>query len=405
MSQPRDYGPRDQGPRDRGPRDPATTDHATKDRATKDRATTDHASGRGAGLSCDGPCPRVRSPMTDRVGGARGNGRPLTVGLSHCARRANLSFAFCRAGPGWILSARALRRRRFASFRRRLRRGVQLSAGLCLQRPWRLRSRGRRRYGLGDRWRRGHGADFVPHEDALDVGPTEADAGPGATDAGEEGCGPEATAIDGFDDPAGIPLDTAGDFFIDQRSLGGFPRQARTRIPAQLSRGRLRTLIPGIASWALLAVGRDLVEMRLELVALEGALRGTDVDGTLAAAVTVDSIAGALNPLCEMPSPRCPAPFSEQSTLLDLFGLVGGPDIDLDGGGLECLYDTNGDGLIETCCPETGNAVCGPPCARGAPPVDVDRPSSCGAADGFADGYSINWTFRTAPARVLGFGE
>ena len=80
--------------------------------------------------------------------------------------------------------------------------------------------------------------------------------------------------------------------------------------------------------------------------------------------------------------------------------LGGRPDVDVDFDGLECVLDTDGDGLVDRCC--DGGSTCSATCANPVPPVDPANPGSCAWAPQMADAYSIALEFTAVRAEIVG---
>lgn len=210
-------------------------------------------------------------------------------------------------------------------------------------------------------------------------------------------------------------FDTCCEFKINGESLVSPPPQARARAPAELDRGRFRSLAP-VPIQFVLTVGRPPHPIiRLENVLLTGRL-GRDLttieDGLLGGVITASTLSAISNPYCQARTNDCPLTLQDrESSLLDLIVALLGPqpDIDLDLDGLECLLDTDGDGAIDRCCDGRGP---GSRCdtalgCEGAevPPSDADDPSSCARPVDLADGYSLAILFSALRARIVGAGE
>jgi hypothetical protein len=89
-------------------------------------------------------------------------------------------------------------------------------------------------------------------------------------------------------------------------------------------------------------------------------------------------------------------------TWLDHIATRVGPDRDLDGDGLESVYDVDGDGLIDRCCdgPREPDGACRP--GEEVPAVWLEDPGSCALQPEMADGYSLTMAFGGVPAQLVG---
>ena len=197
-------------------------------------------------------------------------------------------------------------------------------------------------------------------------------------------------------------------FNLLPESLSGLPPQSRSRAPARVERGRLRSLapVPFTAVWGVGAPPHPQLRMERTLMSARVATDLTTLDdGLLGAAVPMNSLAQTENPYCRTASLRCPTELPEASTLLDLVRALLGPqpDVDLDFDGLECALDTDGDSIIDRCC--DGGDVCSPTCTNVVPAVDPSRPESCALDPRMADGYSIAFTFTAVQAQIVGIGR
>ncbi len=193
-------------------------------------------------------------------------------------------------------------------------------------------------------------------------------------------------------------------FKIAAQSLSDFPPQARARAPARVERGRLRSMAPlplritlniGPILNSQLRVERTLVSARVPSI--------LDIidDGLFGGAVSATSLAQMDNPACPRDIEDCPNP-EVPSSLLDLVRRIATPqpDVDLDGDGLECLLDTDGDGRIDRCCDGEEDA-CGR-CTWVVPPIDPAHPESCALHPKIADGYSVAFAFTAVRAEIVG---
>lgn len=212
--------------------------------------------------------------------------------------------------------------------------------------------------------------------------------------------------------------DTCCEFKINGESLVSPPPQARARAPAELDRGRLRSLAPVPIQFTLTVGAEPHPVVRLERVLMTGRLGrdlGTIEDGLLGGAIPVSTLYATENPYCKTSNARCPTSQDGEefqgNTLLDLVValLRPDPDIDLDFDGRECLIDSNGDGQIDICCDGRGpGAECNSEVrcpGEQVPPADPDDPSSCARPADIDDGYSLSLTFSALRARIVGSGE
>lgn len=202
-------------------------------------------------------------------------------------------------------------------------------------------------------------------------------------------------------------------FKINPQSLNSPPPQARARAPAQISRGRLRSLAPVPIQFTLTVGNPPHPEIRLERVLVSGRLPANLAEineGLLGGSVPINTLAQTENPYCKTVSPRCPVQFTD-STLIDLVSTLLGPkpDVDLDFDGLECVRDTDGDGSIDLCCDGAGAAGCSlaTSACPGAevPPIDPSRPQTCALHPAIADGFSVAITFTAVAAQIVGVGQ
>lgn len=221
-----------------------------------------------------------------------------------------------------------------------------------------------------------------------------------------------------FKVPAGHA--TCCEFEINARSLTGTPLQARSRTPARIQGSQLRTLAPlpmtvpmclpdpafdGEPVWAAF-------DFRVERSQISGRVASdlSGIDDLLwGGAVPLNTLQEMVNPYCRTVNALCPIPFPD-SRMVDLVAtlLSPRPDIDLDGDGLECVIDTDGNGNVDLCCDGVGAGDACPGigangCAGSVvPPVDPLRPSSCAARPEMADGYSIAFELTAVRASFVG---
>lgn len=202
---------------------------------------------------------------------------------------------------------------------------------------------------------------------------------------------------------------TCCEFLIDV-DYPGVPPAPRAKAPARIERGRLRTLAPTEFSAPSLFLGLPLFnpEQSVHLTALYlDAVPSSDLsrlDSGRMGAVLPARYLSALQGICNGPTWGCSVTFPEVATMLDItVAYAGPPDIDVDGDGLECVLDTDADGLIDRCCDGEVDA-CGQ-CSQPVPPLDVNVPGSCLADPRMADGYSIALEFTAVRAQILGVGN
>lgn len=200
---------------------------------------------------------------------------------------------------------------------------------------------------------------------------------------------------------------TCCEFVINPQSLSGIPGQARSRSPARIEDHQLFSLTPTAIQFVLTVAVPPHPEFRLERTLLRAELPedASALAGLIGGVVSMNMLAQLENPYCKTVSPRCPVLFPE-STLLDLTTtLFGPPDIDLDGDGLECALDRDGDGRVDLCCDGVVGQACSSQltgCAgTEVPPIDSNpgREGTCAFAPEMADGYSIALEFTAVPAR------
>lgn len=198
-------------------------------------------------------------------------------------------------------------------------------------------------------------------------------------------------------------------FLIHPQTLDGQVRpQPRARMAARIRNARIETLPGQAPAFVTVAAGlppwADIELDRPQLsAALLPNLAGLD-DLRISGAFSARSLSQICNPYCRVQSPLCPFSLPQGSTLLELVSYFAGyPDMDVDGDGIECVYDRDGDGTVETCCEGTGAQQCDPtPCAAPAPAADPAVPSSCARASGINDGYSVTFEMQALPATLVG---
>ncbi len=209
---------------------------------------------------------------------------------------------------------------------------------------------------------------------------------------------------------------TCCEFRINPKSLTGIPRVARARAPAEIERGRLRSLLPVPVEFTMAVGSPPHPEVRLERVRVSGRV-GSDLrrfsDGLLGGVIPAATLAQTTNPYCRGTGFQCPVQLSGESSLIDLVSSFLGPqpDIDLDGDGLECIIDTDGDADVDLCCDGVG--ALGNSCPSGGIcpgeevlPLSPGRPAyQCALSPQMADGYSVALTFTAVKATILGIGQ
>lgn len=203
---------------------------------------------------------------------------------------------------------------------------------------------------------------------------------------------------------------TCCEFKINPASLANTPRQARARAPARIERARLRSLAPVPIQFTLTVGLPPHPEIKISQVLLSGripaSLERFD-DGLLGGAVPINTLANTENPYCKTVSPRCPVQFAD-STLIDLVSnLLGSrPDIDLDGDGLECVKDQDGDGAIDLCCDQdVDTCAVSNECAVPVDALDPTKPWTCARNPQIGDGYSIAIDFTAVRSTIVGVGQ
>ncbi len=162
--------------------------------------------------------------------------------------------------------------------------------------------------------------------------------------------------------------------------------QLQSRRPANLPLGwaGVRTMTEIPLRQAVLNAYFPLNQSHLGSGLLEGSYRATD-------------LVAVPNDLCPPAEPNC----GFGGSLLDLVvSVIGQPDRDLDGDGLECLYDDDHDARLDRCC-DGANAGCESQrfeCRKKIPSRDPSDPSQCAVDPRIADGYSIRYKWEAVPA-------
>ncbi len=204
-----------------------------------------------------------------------------------------------------------------------------------------------------------------------------------------------------FSLPAGET--TCCEFVVHGESLSHETGNARSRIPARISRGILTSTGSAVDGpttffpirFAATSTAPAPVQRRITLQRARVSARlGVDeiADGLLGGVLAAAALARTANPFCETLDAVLCQRHLPHSTLLDLFLAWGPPDMDLDGDGLETVA-VGASGFVEGCVDGDGTPV---------PPVDPDRASSCLDDPRMVDGYSIAFTFSGVAAIIRG---
>ncbi|MBK8009881.1 MAG: hypothetical protein IPK13_00905 [Deltaproteobacteria bacterium] len=214
--------------------------------------------------------------------------------------------------------------------------------------------------------------------------------------------------------------DTCCEFKIVPLSISGPPPQARARAPARVTRAQLESLAPVPVTFTLTFGDPPYPEIRVERVFFRGRINPSlteFTEGLLGGALPMTVLSHINNPYCRNNGPAnalCKKTFVDDSTLLDLVStlLSDTPDVDLDGDGLECVLDTDGDSRIDTCCDGAGSGSRTCKNAEGTcngptiPPTDPSRPWTCAFnAARLTDGYSVAISFSAVRASIVGVGQ
>jgi hypothetical protein len=192
------------------------------------------------------------------------------------------------------------------------------------------------------------------------------------------------------------------EFLVSPSGLFGAPPQALARLPARAEGMTIRST-ESVSLPIVSTVDPDPIAATLERATVEISIdpATNQLRGRLGVAVPASALAKFSNPYCKTVGPRCPV--AVVSSLLDLLVMLKGPrpDVDLDGDGLECILDTDGDAVIDRCCEGTTDGGC----REGSCLGEVIEPgASAGCVDNprVADGYSITIGFAAVPATIVG---
>lgn len=224
----------------------------------------------------------------------------------------------------------------------------------------------------------------------------------GATDADE----PRQTS-NNFHQPPGAsnPCCT---FFLDSESAPG--GQASARIRARIDHGYITPAEHHDAKFTL-AFGppphRQITFLKSQIT---GRLASDGIHGAvLGGAVPMSELAlTQSNPFCSAAG-GCPNGQLSNGTVLDyLTAIIGQPDIDADGDGVECVLRSGGGANIDGCCDGNGDNACltvAGECASGhvIPAPDPNVSASCATTNEMVDGYSVALAFDAVPASAVGF--
>ncbi len=127
------------------------------------------------------------------------------------------------------------------------------------------------------------------------------------------------------------------------------------------------------------------------------------IEGRLAGVASIFELAGQPDRTC-WGSQNCTWGWSAPVTWLDTVATRVTPDRDLDGDGLESVYDADGDGHIDRCCdgPLEPDGSCRP--GEEVRALLLEDPGSCALQPEMADGYSLTMAFEGVPAQLIGVG-
>lgn len=193
------------------------------------------------------------------------------------------------------------------------------------------------------------------------------------------------------------------EFFVSPSGVFGTPPQALARLPARAFGATIRST-ENVSLPIVSTVESEPITATLERATVEISIdpETQQLSGRLGVVLPASDLARFVNPYCEAISPRCPTD-SSGSSLLDLLAMLKGPrpDVDLDGDGLECLIDADGDTRVDRCCDGTASGGCQDGSCLGDS-IPADGEVGCYFSPRVADGYSITIGFKAVPATIRG---
>jgi hypothetical protein len=186
-------------------------------------------------------------------------------------------------------------------------------------------------------------------------------------------------------------------FELDPISLVG--GQARSRLEARIVDGRLETIERSTSEFQVRILQSDIQTSSLDYAAISfdvsSDLRELSA-GLLTGVWLTRSLAKLPNPYCTTAGPQCSNTFD--LTMLELLSTLGiAMDIDVDGDGLECVLDSDGDAALDRCCSTCSGTTC---TGSIIPPVDRGVPSSCALV--LSDGFSAAFSLTAVRASIVG---